>query len=80
MLIRCFGTRALALLACTALAMGACATTKPYEREYLTRPGMEMRGEAQAAEFEAHLQSSREGAVGGHSTVESSTGGGCGCN
>lgn len=69
----------LALVACCALPLGACATVKPYEREYLTRPGMEMSDEQQAAEFEAHLQSSREGAVGGHITVES-TGGGCGCN
>lgn len=79
--MRCRGTRSLlALLALCTFAFGACATVKPYEREYLTRPGMDMHGEAQAAEFEAHLQSSREGAVGGHSTVESSTGGGCGCN
>lgn len=79
--MRCCGPRSqLALLAVCAFVLGACATVKPYEREYLTRPGMEMRGEAQAGEFEAHLQSSREGAVGGHGTVESSTGGGCGCN
>jgi hypothetical protein len=61
------------------LAFGACVTVKPYEREFLTRPGMDMHGEAQAGEFEAHLQSAREGAVGGHGLVEA-TGGGCGCN
>jgi hypothetical protein len=77
--IRRCGTR-LALLALCPFVLAACASVRAYEREYLTRPGMEMRGEGQAAEFEAHLQSSREGAVGGHGTIESSTGGGCGCN
>lgn len=78
MLIRRCGLR-LALLCLSAFVFGACATVKPYEREYLTKPGMDMHGESQAGEFEAHLQSSREGAIGGHGTVES-TGGGCGCN
>jgi len=58
---------------------GACATVQPYQREYLTRPGMDTHDEALTSEFEAHAQSAREGAIGGHGTVES-TGGGCGCN
>jgi hypothetical protein len=62
-----------------ALAFNACTHVKPYQREYLTRPGMDAKGEMQPAEFEAHVQSAREGAIGGHGTVES-TGGGCGCN
>jgi len=71
-------------LAGSALALmlaffGACGTVQPYEREYLTRPGMDMHGDALVSEFEAHVQSSREGAIGGHGTTES-TGGGCGCN
>ncbi|MEY4581344.1 MAG: hypothetical protein RL701_6047 [Pseudomonadota bacterium] len=57
----------------------ACVTVHPYERESLTRPGMDTHGESMVAEFEAHVQSAREGAIGGRSTVES-TGGGCGCN
>jgi hypothetical protein len=61
------------------LSTSACATVHPYEREYLTRPGMDPHPDAMAAEFEAHVQSSREGAIGGRNTVES-TGGGCGCN
>lgn len=69
----------LALVALCSLAFGACVTVKPYQREYLTKPGMETQGESQPAEFEAHLQSAREGAIGGHGTVEN-TGGGCGCN
>jgi hypothetical protein len=64
------------LLVLTA-ALSACTHVKPYQREYLTRPGMDTSGEAQGSEFEAHVQSAREGAIGGHGT---STGGGCGCN
>jgi hypothetical protein len=64
-----------------ALALGsaACTHVAPYQREYLTRPGMDPAGEELAAEFEAHVQSAREGAIGGRGTV-GSTGGGCGCN
>jgi Domain of unknown function (DUF4266) len=67
---------------CAAFAigsLGACSHVAPYQREYLTRPGMDPSGEFLAAEFEAHVQSAREGAIGGRNTVES-TGGGCGCN
>jgi len=67
------------LLAFQFAFFGACATVKPYEREYLTRPGMDMKGEALASIFEAHVQSAREGAAAGHVTFESA-GGGCGCN
>lgn len=59
--------------------LGACATVQPYQREYLTRPGMDTHDESMAGQFEAHAQSAREGAIGGHGTAES-TGGGCGCN
>jgi Domain of unknown function (DUF4266) len=61
------------------LAANGCCTVKPYEREYLTRPGMDNHDEQFAGEFEAHVQSAREGAIGGHGLVDS-TGGGCGCN
>ena len=60
-------------------AFAACTHVAPYQREYLARPGMDASGELLAAEFEAHVGSSREGATGGHITAES-TGGGCGCN
>jgi hypothetical protein len=60
-------------------ALGACSHVAPYQREYLTRPGMDPAGEKHGAEFEAHVQSAREGAIGGRNTTES-TGGGCGCN
>jgi hypothetical protein len=67
------------LVLITTFSAAACSHVKPYEREYLTRPGMDLSSEAHAAEFEAHVQSAREGAIGGRGTVES-TGGGCGCN
>jgi hypothetical protein len=63
---------------CLAVCASACVTVHPYEREYLTRPGMELH-EALATEFEAHVQSAREGAIGGRGVL-GSTGGGCGCN
>jgi len=73
---RGFGT---AIMACSALGASACATVHPYEREYLTRPGMDPQNELQIAGFESHVQSAREGAIGGRGTAPS-TGGGCGCN
>ncbi len=63
------------LLAASSLVAG-CATVSPYEREALTRPGMNMDHEVGEAAFQAHVRDSREGATGG----TSSTGGGCGCN
>lgn len=61
-----------------ALCFGAlgCSHVKPYEREYLTRPGMETESEEFAQEFEAHVQNAREAAPGRGSIA----GGGCGCN
>jgi hypothetical protein len=74
---RCIASASLALT--LAFGLIGCTHVKPYQREYLTRAGMDPKGETQAAEFEAHVQSAREGAVGGRGTIES-TGGGCGCN
>ncbi|MEM9194016.1 MAG: DUF4266 domain-containing protein [Myxococcota bacterium] len=65
------------ILASLALVvLGGCATVSPYEREHLTRPGMDVTRENSEAGFHAHVHDSREGATGGHG----STGGGCGCN
>ena len=61
------------------LAASGCTHVAPYQREYLTRPGMDLTNEMLAAEFEAHVQSAREGAIGGRGSI-GSTGGGCGCN
>jgi hypothetical protein len=59
------------------LVLGGCTHVRPYEREYLAHPGMDLKREALATEFEAHAHDAREGAIGGSSD---STGGGCGCN
>lgn len=53
-----------------------CATVKPYEREYLSRPSMDLEREAAEAKFYSHVLDAREGATGGFGTA----GGGCGYN
>jgi len=53
-----------------------CTHVKPYEREYLARPGMETSREAHQEAFVTHVRDSREGAT----TSGESNGGGCGCN
>jgi hypothetical protein len=59
-----------------AIAVAGCVHVAPYEREDLSRPGMDTEREAAEMGFQAHVQDSREGATGG----AGSTGGGCGCN
>jgi hypothetical protein len=68
-------TMVLCALLCCVTAAG-CSHVKPYEREYMTRPGMENESEEFGQEFEAHVQNAREGAPGRGSV----SGGGCGCN
>ena len=57
-------------------SLAGCATVSPYEREYLSRPSMDVQREAREEAFKAHVFDAREGAMGGYG----STGGGCGCN
>jgi len=64
-----------ALLAIAAL-VGGCATVKPWQRERLAKPKMQLSSDAQATELEQHVYESREGAAGG----TGGAGGGCGCN
>ncbi len=64
---------AIALFLCAA---AGCATVKPYEREYLSRPSMDLERESTEAKFYSHVLDAREGATGGVGTA----GGGCGCN
>jgi hypothetical protein len=66
------------LLCALVLSAGAygCSHVSPYEREYMTRPGMDSTSEEFGQEFEAHVQNAREGAT-GRGSVSS---GGCGCN
>lgn len=64
--------RSLVLVVC----LVGCARVAPYQREALASPIMDVRREASAQTFRAHVHDSREGATGGHD----STGAGCGCN
>ncbi len=70
-----FTSLKLALSLVLVVAAG-CATVKPYEREYLSRPSMDREREATEAKFYSHVLDAREGATGGVGTA----GGGCGCN
>lgn len=63
------------LLMFGALVAG-CAPVKPWQRERLARPKMQLSTDAQAAELEQHVYESREGSAGG----TGGAGGGCGCN
>jgi hypothetical protein len=56
--------------------LGACATTRPYEREALARPEMALDPDGDEAALHQHFLGTREGAVGGGG----GKGGGCGCN
>lgn len=58
-----------------ALALGACATVRPQDRELLADPAMIYGSEGPAGQQEAHVLDNRQGATEG-----SASGGGCGCN
>ena len=68
------------LLATALLAMSGCSNiepwVKPYERERLSDPVMQVQRDALAAKHFEHVREVREGARGGTGTQ----GGGCGCN
>lgn len=55
--------------------MAGCATVKPSEREVLSRPEMNPASEGLEEQFQSHVESAREGGMGGHGAA----GGGCGC-
>lgn len=59
-----------------ALALSACSTTRPWERELLAKPAMRPDGDPDREALRHHFRSTREGAVGGFG----GGGGGCGCN
>jgi hypothetical protein len=66
--MRCFW---LALL----LALPACSTVRPYQRELLTLPGMSLQADPES-EGRQHMLETREASSGGYGAA----GGGCGCN
>lgn len=59
----------------TVSAASGCAAVKPWERELLAQPGMQLSATADVR-AEQHMLESREAAVGGFG----GGGGGCGCN
>jgi hypothetical protein len=63
-----------ALLATTALLLGACTPVKPYERARLAHPSMS--ANRLSGPGASHMQAVHEGASGGAIGAES----GCGCN
>ena len=69
------GLRAL-LLVVLAVALAACVRIKPYQREILAKPTMNLAGDPYEDLLDQHMLEAREGAAGG----QGSAGGGCGCN
>lgn len=59
-----------------AITLGACSTTKPWERELLAKPEMRIDPEPDRSALRHHMLGTREGAVGSLG----GGGGGCGCN
>lgn len=54
----------------------ACAEVRPYQRETLAAPRMQLDPDPEAVLVEQHVFSYREGSTGGYG----GGGGGCGCN
>jgi hypothetical protein len=67
---------ALALLIVSSLALSACTTVRPWERNELARPDMAWDPDPMDTMHEGHVYFSKEGSVGG----ADAGGGGCGCN
>ncbi len=65
-----------ALCVALALALAGCAGVRPWEREQLAAPRMELDPDATQSLVEQHVYNYREGSSGGYG----GGGGGCGCN
>ncbi len=70
------GYPAFILLIVLASLLSACSHVKPWEREVLSRPGMQIDPEPLVNACDDHIYFSREASKGGRSYG----GGGCGCN
>ncbi len=68
----------LALLMCCCFLTAACSGlgVKPWERDLLAKPEMEMTADALDLSFDEHIYFSKEASSGGQGFA----GGGCGCN
>jgi hypothetical protein len=64
------------LLLATLVALNGCANVKPWEREVLARPDMQLDSNALDTALDDHIYFSKEGTSGGRGFG----GGGCGCN
>lgn len=65
-------------IAGTGLALSACSSmgVKPWERNILAEPAMEMTADSLDLAFDEHIYFSKEASSGGQGFA----GGGCGCN
>jgi hypothetical protein len=75
-LVKRFSGRRLFWMAATLALLSACTHVKPWERESLSKPGMEINTEPMMSACDDHIYFSREASKGGRSYG----GGGCGCN
>lgn len=64
------------LLLAAFAALTGCANVKPWEREVLARPDMQLDSNALDTALDDHIYFSKEGTSGGRGFG----GGGCGCN
>jgi hypothetical protein len=63
-------------LVCLSVFLASCQRVRPYERETLARPDMQLAAQSELTAGEEHGQAYREGSTGGGEA----RGGGCGCN
>ena len=71
-------SRCTALLMVAAIASGGCTSlgVKPWERDVMARPDMQLGSDPLDSAVDDHLYFSKEASAGGRSFA----GGGCGCN
>ena len=62
--------------ACALLGAGGCATVKPWDRDLLAQPKMQLIPKPMLHAVDEHVYFSKEGSTGGQDVG----GGGCGCN
>lgn len=65
-----------ALLLGALLIGSACSSVRPWQRERLAKPKMQLASDPLASELEQHVYEYREGSAGGYGA----SGAGCGCN
>lgn len=68
--------KGLCLVLALAGGLGACATVRPEEKEFLAQPAMTFGSEGPREGQEEHVLQNREGSFGAGGV----SGGGCGCN